>query len=330
VFLADGGDPIALADHDPDILWRFDIPADAGIHPHDSAHSSILIDGPLLYLNSGNGVDNTHRKIRCPDGPSLIVLDKATGRLVAQDNEGIGPRIFHCTWSPPSLGEVHGRRMVVFGGADGVCYAFTPLPHDARPTTPMALTRIWRFDCDPTAPKENVHQYVGNRQQSPSMISGMPVLHEDRVYVAAGGDIWWGKREASLYCIDASGKGDITETGRLWTAKLNRHCSSTPAVYDGLVFIADCGGVVHCLEAASGKTLWAHQAGGDMWGSTLVADGKVYVGTRRKRLWILKAARQLEVLCEAKLDSAVQGTPTAAPDGTLYVATMRRLYAFGR
>jgi len=48
---------------------------------HDGAHSSILIRGDHLYLNTGTGVDNTHRKIRTPDAPSLVVLDKHTGKL---------------------------------------------------------------------------------------------------------------------------------------------------------------------------------------------------------------------------------------------------------
>ena len=62
--------------------------AEAGIWPHDSAHSSILIHGDHLYINTCNGVDNTHRKIRAPAAPDLIVLDKKTGKLVARENEG--------------------------------------------------------------------------------------------------------------------------------------------------------------------------------------------------------------------------------------------------
>ena len=75
----------------------------AGIWSHDAAHSSILIHGDHLYLNTGTGVDNTHRRIRTPEAPSLVVLDKHTGRLLARDDEQIAPRIFHSTWSAPSL-----------------------------------------------------------------------------------------------------------------------------------------------------------------------------------------------------------------------------------
>ena len=38
----------------------------------------------------------------------------------------------------------------------------------------------------------------------------MPVFHNNRLYVAGGGDIWWGKNEAWLKCIDATRTGDIT------------------------------------------------------------------------------------------------------------------------
>src|SRR3974390_791412 len=89
---------------DADIIWLFDLPTGAGIWSHDAAHSSILIHGDYLSLNSGTGVDNTHKKIRTPDAPSLVVLDKRTGRLVGRDYEHIAPNIFHSTWCSPSLG----------------------------------------------------------------------------------------------------------------------------------------------------------------------------------------------------------------------------------
>src|SRR6185369_8612334 len=96
---------------DADVVWLFDLTTGAGIWSHDAAHSSILIDGDYLYLNSGTGVDNTHKRIRTPDAPSLVVLNKKTGKLIARDYERIAPNIFHSTWCAPSLGEVNGRRL---------------------------------------------------------------------------------------------------------------------------------------------------------------------------------------------------------------------------
>ncbi len=344
---------------DADIIWLFDIPRQAGTWPHDGAHGSMLIDGDFLYVNTSNGVDNTHKRIRCPDGPSLIVLDKKTGRLVARDYEGIGPRIFHSTWSCPALGVVNGRKLIFFCGGDDVVYAFEPLSaavsspvgwasahadnkdvpgreqHGLKPILPpqtsnsqgvQALRRVWRFDCDPAGPKENVSQYLRNRQVSPSNIKSTPVFFNNRLYVTVGGDIWWGKNQAWLKCIDATKEGDITSTGLLWSRDLKEHCCSTPSVQDGLVYTADCGRQVYCIDADTGKVQWTQETKGDIWASTLVADGKVYIGTNRRDFWILAAGREKKVLCTVVLDSPISSTAIAA-NGVIYVATMTKLYA---
>lgn len=316
----------APGDRDADIVWLFDILKQAGTYPHDGAHSAILIDGDFLYLNTNNGVDNTHALIRKPDAPSLIVLDKRTGRLLACDRENIGPRIFHSTWSSPALGEVNGGRLVFFGGGDGVVYAFEALKAKPPAGEVQTLKLVWRFDCDPDGPKENVSEFLGNRREGPSNIKGMPVFHDGRVYVAVGGDIWWGKNQAWLQCIDATGTGDVTRTGLLWSHEVGRHCVATPALHDGLAFIADCDKQLHCLDAHTGESLWVHRGGGDYWASPLVADGKVYLGSRRGDFSILRASPQQKLLRTIRLDSGMGSTVTAA-NGVLYVATMHYLYA---
>ncbi|MEP0843884.1 MAG: PQQ-binding-like beta-propeller repeat protein [Phycisphaerae bacterium] len=313
---------------DADVLWLFDIDRELGVHQHDAAHCSILIDGPYLYLCSSNGVDDTHLRIVAPEAPGLIVLDKATGRLVARDRERMAPNTIHCTWSSPAIGEVNGRRLVFFGGGDGVCYAFEALPPGLPPDQGRVLKKVWSFDCDPSAPKENVHRYQDNRREGPVNIMGMPVFHGGRVFVAAGGDFWHGRRVSWLKCIDAAQTGDVTRDGQVWSYAMDQHCMSTPAIHDGLVYIADCRGRVHCLDLATGKPHWVHPTGGEIWASTMVADGKVYVGNRSGELWVLAASREKKVLATVDLDGPIQGTPTPA-NGTLYVATMKRLYAIG-
>jgi outer membrane protein assembly factor BamB len=319
-------EPMEVTKTDADIIWLFDIPAQVKTHQHDAAHSSILLHGQFLYINTSNGIDSTHRYVPAPDAPSLIVLDKTTGRLVAQDDERIGPRIFHNTWSSPALGDVNGQTLVFFCGGDGVCYAFEAL-RSAPDSGPVEkLKNVWRFDCDPNAPKENVHQYIRNRSESPSNIKSIPVFYKNRVYVTVGGDIWWGKNQAWLKCIDATRTGNITNRGEVWSYPLEQHCCSTPSIYDGLVFVADCKGLVHCVDAETGRSYWTHQTNGEIWGSTLVADGKVYVGTRRGDLWVLAASRDKKVISSIELDSSTTSTPVAA-NGILYVATMKKLYA---
>ena len=319
--------PVKLGKLDADIIWRFDMPSGVGIWPHDSAHSSIMVVGEHLYLNTGNGTDNTHRKIRRPDGPCLIVLDKASGKLVATDAERIGPRIFHAAWSAPSMGEVGGKRQVYLGGPDGVVYAFAPAKPDAAPTAkPAPLKRIWRFDCDPSAPKVNVHKYLKNRQTGPSVIYGMPVFHNNRIYATYSGDVWWGKRKAGVRCIDATKAGDVTRTADIWSHELTGHCTATVAIVGGLLYVGDLGGNFYCIDAENGKMIWAHKTKGPVYGSALVADSKVYIGTQKGQFLILATGRTKRILADIQLDSPIHGAATAA-NGAIYIATMKKLYA---
>ncbi|HEY5911472.1 MAG TPA: PQQ-binding-like beta-propeller repeat protein [Verrucomicrobiae bacterium] len=342
---------------DADILWLFELTSGAGIWSHDSAHSGILVHGDYLYLNTGTGVDNTHRKIRTPDAPGLVVLDKRTGRLIARDNEHTAPNIFHSTWSAPSMAEVNGRSLLFFAGGNGIVYSFEPVENgviesrsngeaakrspaqasaapalqdsNAPSLSPALLKKVWQFDFDPAAPKTNVHKYNSNRRESPSNIFGMPVFDAGRLYVAGGGDIWWGKNEAWVKCIDATKTGDITTNGLVWSAQLDKHVMATPAVAHGLVFIVDCPGTLHCLDAVTGQPCWSHQLKGDGWASPFVADGKVYLGTRSGEFYIFAAAREKKLLTSKSLGSPVSATVTAA-NGVLYVATMNRLFAVRR
>jgi len=154
----------------------------------------------------------------------------------------------------------------------------------------------------------------------------MPVFAGGRLYVAGGGDIWWGKRQSWLVCLDPSGAGDVTATAQRWRYPLARHALSTPSVWGGLAFVAESGRKVHCVDAATGEPCWTHDVQGEMWASTLVADGKVYVGTRRGEFAVLAAAREKRLLWSCQLDGSVSATPVAA-NGVLYLATQKRLYA---
>lgn len=343
------GEVVCLEARDGREVWKFNLTTGAGIWSHDAAHSSILIRGNLLYLNSGTGVDNTHKKIRTPDAPSLVVLDKRTGRYLARDNEHIAPNIFHSTWSAPSLGRIQGRPTLFFGGGNGILYGFdllkkipSPEPDRDRASFPLAssvptadpgstapvtfLKKTWQFDFDPAAPKTNVHRFNSNRRESPSDFFGMPVFYRNRVYLAGGGDIWWGKNEAWLKCVAATGRGDVTTQALRWSYPLLKHVMATPAIDHGLVFIGDCGPQLHCIDADTGQPCWTHELKGEAWASCLVADGKVYLGTRSGTFYVFAASREKRLLCTVQLDSPVSATAAAA-NGVLFVATMKHLYA---
>lgn len=316
---------------DADILWKFDMFQDAGIWPHDGAHSAIMIRDNQLYLNTGTGVDNTHRKIRTPDAPSLIVVDKRTGRWLARDREKIAPNIFHATWSGPSLGKIAGQDVIFFLGGNGIIYGFEPLGENAAENIkePATLKKLFEYDFDPAGPKTEVHRFTTNKREGPSNFYGMPVFVDGALYVAGGGDVFWGKNEAWLKKLEFDAAGGAIHVKEAWTFALGRHVLSTPAVKDGLVYIADTMKELHCLDAKTGLEIWKHEMRDQFWASPLVADGKIYIGTRRGDFAILKAGREKVVLSTVELKDPISATAVAA-NGTLYVGTARTLYAVSR
>lgn len=335
----EGEPPIALQETDADILWRYDLIDDLGIRPHDVTACSILVHGDCLYLSTSNGVDQPHLNMLAPNVPAIIALDKRTGRLVAAEHEGISSRVFHCQWSSPSLGKVGDKTLIFFGGGDGTCYAFEAL--ESVPQQPVPLKKVWSFDCIPPeyqqgdgsrkyymrgdkrkkdSPNRNDGSYVG-----PSEIIGTPVFLDGRVYVAIGQDPAHGRGRGMFWCIDATGHGDITRTGCVWRYDGLDRTISTPAVADGLAYIVDIAGRLHCVNAATGKPCWVYESGAEAWGGPLLADSKLFFGNI-KGLCVMETGRTAKVLSKISLGSAVYSTPIAA-NGTLYVASQKYLWA---
>jgi outer membrane protein assembly factor BamB len=77
---------------------------------------------------------------------------------------------------------------------------------------------------------------------------------------------------------------------------------------------------------ATGGALWTHDIKGDVWGSPMVVDGKVYLGTRSGSFYVFAAGREKQMLSTIDLISPISATATAA-NGVLYVATMKELFA---
>ena len=340
--VAFGAPPVTPGPTDADILWRFDMVSQLPSQPHDAANCSVLVEGDLVYVCTSNGVEKGGITVPYPKAPSLIALDKYTGRLAAADDEKIGTRLFHGQWSSPSAGKVSGRTLIFFGAGDGVCYAFqhvtSPLPEGCVP-----LQKVWSYDCDPPDFRSkdgkpidywsgDAREHKGNTGDGtyagPCEIIATPVFYRNRVYVAIGQDPRHGRGRGVLHCIDATRTGDITGTGKIWSYdKLDRSLS-TVSIAGGLLYIADYAGKIHCLDAETGQCYWVHETKAEIWGSTLVADGKVYIGTQKSFI-TLAAGREKKLLGEVRVGSPIWASPIAA-NGVLYVTSQKYLWAVAK
>ncbi len=326
----EGNEPIEPGDTDADILWVFDMRDELGVFPHNIASSSVLpLDGKI-YVTTSNGQDWSHVNIPSPFAPALVCLDQETGELLGEEVSGISERLMHCNWSSPSYADGIGDNgLVIFGAGDGFCYGFDPVPvPDPDDPEYKILQETFRFDCVPQSYKVDSDgkaiKYPA--PDGPSEIIATPVVYENKVYVAIGQDPEHGSGVGVLHCIDATKKGNITESGKIWSYdKINRSIS-TVSIADGLVYAADYDGFIHCLDAETGEAYWVHDTMSHIWSSTMVADGKVYLGNEDGILVVLKAGKEAKVLEEIEFDAPIYSTPVVS-NGVLYVASQTHLYA---
>ena len=324
-----GHPPVKMGPRDADILWRFDMAA-LPVFPHDAAASSPLVFGDVVFVGTANGID--HKVPPLPWAPSLIALDKRTGRLLAVENDGIGATCFMVNGLRRRRGRSAGGRW--FSSAAAMAYVTPMTPCSIRATasgssarsgrtiaraltagTPMArCIDYWSGDI-----REGRGNLDDGRFVSPCEIIGTPVFSNNRVYVTIGQDPRHGRGRGLLTCIDATKTGDITSRGTIWTYDKIDRSLSTVSVADGLVYAADMPGRVHCLDAENGRCYWVLDCHSEIWTSTLVVDGKVFVGTR-KGLCVLAAGKQPRLLASVRLGSAIRSMPVAA-NGSLFVAS---------
>ena len=291
---------------DPDVIWSFDMMEEVGAYPHNLSNSSPVVWGDLIYLSTSNGQDESHVNIPSPKAPSIIALNKQTGKLVWEDNS-VEDRILHGQWSTPSVGRIGGVLQVVSAQGDGWVRGYEA----------DTGKKLWEFD---TNPKDSVWPRTRNE------VIATPVIVDDRVYLANGQDPEHGEGVGHLYAIDGTKRGDITQTGRIWHFDKIRRSISTAAVADGLLYVADFSGYFHCLDARTGQLLWTHDVFAAVWGSPFVADGKVYLGDEDGDIVVMEHSKDKKVLAEMNMGSAIYGTVVPA-HGTLFVNNRSQLFA---
>ena len=296
---------------DGDIVWAYDMIEELGVFPHNLATSSPVAHGGLVFLNTSNGVDEGHLDLPMPDAPDFIAVNAKTGELAWEAKSD--SKVLHGGWSSPAVGMVAGVPQVVFSGPDGCAYAYEP----------KTGKRLWKFDLNP---KDSVWQ-LGGRGTRNNIIA-TPVIHDNRVYLCVGQDPEHGEGPGHLYAIDATQRGDITESGKIWHVGGDafHRSMSTAAIADGLMYIADLSGFLYCLDPATGKQLWKYDTFAAIWGSPYVVDGKVYLGDEEGEVVVFAHGKEKKELATNDMRNSVYTTPVAS-NGTLYVTNRRLLVA---
>jgi outer membrane protein assembly factor BamB/HEAT repeat protein len=300
----------SLDAHTGEIVWELDMCGRLGVFPHEATNSNVLAVGDLLMVSTSNGQNEGHTRVPSPRAPSLIAVDKRSGDVVWRAI-GAGGQVLHGQWSSPVAANVNGRIQVLFGGGDGWLRAY-----DAA-----SGHELWKFDGNP----KDARWLPRPRVLSRSPIIASPVFADGRVFIAMGMSPGHDNGPSLIHAISPNGQGDVTESRLLWTSRDVGRVVGTPIVKDGLLYVGDLGGTIHCLDAATGAQVWKHETNDAIWGSLLLAGDRLYVGNAGGTMTVLRTGRRKELLAQIEMDSALYSPPAVVGDA-LYLATANRLY----
>jgi HEAT repeat protein/outer membrane protein assembly factor BamB len=293
-----------------DIVWELDMCGRLGVFPHEATNSEVLPLGDLLMVSTSNGQNEGHMSVPSPRAPSLIAVDKRSGDVVWRAI-GAGKDVLHGQWSSPVAANVNGRIQVLFGGGDGWLRSY-----DAA-----SGHEVWRFDGNP----KDARWLPRPRVLSRSAIVASPVFEDGRVIVAMGQSPGHGDGPSLIHAINPNGQGDVTTSRVLWTSREVGRVVGTPIVKDGLLYVGDLGGTIHCLDASTGAHVWKHATNEAIWGSLLLVGDRLYVGNVGGSMTVLRAGRRKELLKQIEMYAPLYSAPARSGDA-LYLATGIRLY----
>jgi len=134
------------------------------------------------------------------------------------------------------------------------------------------------------------------------------VRDEDRLYAVTLGD--------ELVCLELSTGRPLWRFSSGWVNEEMTNVSAAPAVNEERVLFGGQNGVVHALDARSGRLIWKRDVGAAVITPLVVASGAVYFGTFDQRLHRL-ALGPAATHADLELGGVPFGPPTLLGDSLL-------------
>jgi outer membrane protein assembly factor BamB len=278
-------------------LWKRDL----GRQSYEwGSGSSPVLHGDLCILYFGPG-----------PGSQLVALDKKTGRTVWSYQEPtieVGKRTdgfrgqepgMICTYSTPILIRAADR--------DELLMSF---PRYLRAFDPVSGRELW--SCDGLNP----------------LVYTSPI-HGEGVAVAMGGFF------GNTIAVKSGGRGDVTQTHRLWQSERTKVGIGSGVVHQGNVYYVSANGIAECLELKTGKTIWSERVRGpgpksDTWSSLVLSGDRLYLLNQSGDCVVLRAGAKFEILGANSIGNEMTNASLAVSDGELFIRTHKHLWCIAQ
>jgi len=230
------------------------------------------------------------------DAQFVAALDKNTGKLAWKTSRSgklnDNPQLKK-SYGTPLLVAINGQTQLISPGANWV-YSYDPLTG----------TELWKLS----------YEVLG------FSTSAMPVFADGVLYMTTG----FMRPEVLAVKIPNSGEAEV-----LW--RYNKGAPTIPSlllVGQELYFINDSGGMLTCLDAASGREHYRERLGGHHNAAPGFADGKIWIHNREGVTHVLQPGKTYSLLAKNELNPELKATP-AFTDGAIIMRTEKHLYRLG-
>ncbi|MCH8921912.1 MAG: PQQ-binding-like beta-propeller repeat protein, partial [Planctomycetes bacterium] len=361
-----------------DAIWYFDMVKELGIFQHNMCSCSVTVAGDILFVNTSNGVDYTHVNLPSPNAPTFIAMNKNTGEVLWTDKSpgtrvlhgqwssptygvlGGVPQVifaggdgwvysFHAKEFSDQKAQLlwafdanpKASKWLLSGRGDRNNIIATPVIYQGNvfvavgqdPEHGEGVGRVWCID--PTkrgdVSPELVYK-VGEKTPIPrEKQRRLQAADPEKDFVVRDNE----NSAAIWYYAGADLNGDGKIYG--FNETMHRSCG-TVAIKDDILVISDFSGLVHCLDAKTGKRHWIYDMLAEAWGSPLIADGKIFIADSDGDVSIFNLSADPAVamkkdkrgkdqpIASINMDNGVKSTPIVAHN-VLYIASMSHLFA---
>jgi outer membrane protein assembly factor BamB len=274
---------------------------------HGGRTVSPMIDGNLVVVSTPTSTWGTQAN----RAQRFIALDKRTGDIVWISTPGGRP--YDTSYGPMNIVTINGTRLLITGGSDGAALAMKP--QTGEPVFNLTIAKR-------------------------GLNTGL-VVNGKYAIMSHGDENLEGNEMGMIAAFDASRKGKLGMDSVKWMVKGFLGGYSSPVMDGDRVYQVDNGGNLFAFDVQTGKELWKQNLGVIQKASSVLADGKIYVGTESGKFYILRPhSDRCEILSGVELPLSDQGlasqrTPepivaaAAVARGRVYFVSSDTLYAVG-
>ena len=270
----------------------------------DTATLKILWKNEELHVMHENGPGSTpvlsgNRLIAHFDGSDqqfIAAFDKTTGKVAWKTARSgkMDPRPQQRkAYGTPLIVTMNGQATIVSPAAD------------------------WVYGYEPATGKELWKLPYGELGFSMSV---RPVADAERIYLSTS----YGKSQVIALKYAGLKTPEIA-----WRNNKNAPKMCSPVLANDLLFYVDDGGIVSCIDPATGDAHYRERLGGKFSASPILADNKLYFASREGVVTVIPAGREFKILAQNTLEGSLMASPVAV-DGTLYLRTDKALYRIGK